>query len=143
MKFSVKDLSINCGNSEGSLRSWISKGIVGKVYCKDDVNYEELILKLKKVYENDVEKIEKLLGCKLEEIEIVKGVKESKRDYVKIDSVTVGEDVVLWNYGFSKDAKLIRVVYGLYIFEVEGLKNEYKCYTKEYFEKDSIKIERF
>ena len=49
------------------------------MYCKDDVNYEELILKLKKVYENDVEKVEKLLGCKLEEIEIVKGVKESKR----------------------------------------------------------------
>lgn len=137
-ELSVKELSVLVNVSEGSIRSWIMRGEVGEVYDSSKVNYKCLRRSLLRLFGDFKERF----GFDVEDIVIVKR-ERSKREYVKVEELEKGDEIVLWNYSLRSELKLIEIVYDgeekVYVFRGE---KGYKSYGESELMKECMKIER-
>ena len=137
-QFTLKELSNLTNTPTPTLRRALLKPIVGEVYHKDVWNQKALRDLLTK-YDVD----EKVLGCKIDEVECIKSKKESSRDYIQLKDLQINQMVILHNYSFEKEVKLVEVrMIGnekAYIFKDE--KGNYKTYSEDQLNKKNIRFE--
>lgn len=146
-EMNVEMLSKVCGVSSGTLRVWANRVNVGTVY-DGSLNTNYTVTKLIEKFGSKKE-LDEVLGFNSDELQLVRNVRESNT-YCSIDEVEVGEVVLIYNYSFKKERKLVEVleseVYGnIYLFEGSNSKNDsvLDVYREEDFNKDSIKISKY
>lgn len=146
-EMNVEELSKIVNVSSGSIRVWVNKVEIGKVY-DGSLNVKYCIKKLierlgsKKI-------LDEKLGFNSDELVLVKNSKESKV-YVDYKKLIVGKKYLIWNYGFCKERILEDIIesnkYGkVWLFSGSNSKNDkiLDCYIKDDWKKESIKIEEF
>lgn len=142
-ELNVKELSKMICVSEGTVRSWILKPILGQVYDSKQVNYLNLREKLKSYCPD----FETKFGFKIEDIVIVK-VERTKREFLnelEISTLEIGTTIVMHNYSLKTTMTFKGVVYDeeeeCYINIYRDEKGGYRAYSMEDLTKSNIKIE--
>lgn len=130
MKMSIKEISKIFGISEGTLRVWIKKGIVGVIYDENFVNNFELRRKIKERFSNE-EIIEKL-GFDIELLECTIN-ERSIKDYIDFECLEIDGVYKMYNYSFVKEVRFIEVI---------DIRNE-KCLVFENVKNDKLEIYRY
>lgn len=142
-QFTIKGLSELTNIASGTIRAWVMKPIDGKPYSSENVNYENLVEKLNKYFEN----FEERFGFKVEEIEIVKA-ERTRKEWLTPEQVKefeTGTFIRLHNYSLKTELMYLRYIkdLDLYIFSTTGSDEPgYKAYDYAQLSKENIKIEK-
>lgn len=138
--FTINTIARLCGFSNGAVRNWAIKPIVGQVYDANFVNVENVKANLIKATSR--EDVEAKLGVKLDDLVIVKGVRTSKA-YLEVNDIELGQDVILRNYHYEKQLRYCGVFEDentkVYIFK--NVNGKYEAYSAEDLEGENTHLE--
>lgn len=140
-QLSIKELSKLVSIPEGTIRAWTLKPIEGEVYEVGKVNYESLRSGLMKYF--DSKSFEEKFGFKINEIEIIKTIRSSSKDYVRVDELEIDKEYDIHNYSMVSRWTLGEVVkineVQVYVFVNED--DKYKALSEEDLNRKNIKLE--
>lgn len=140
IELSINEIARKTGFSNGAVRNWSIKPIVGQVYDENFVNEENVKNNLLKRYSK--EQLKTMLGTDIENITIKKGVRVTK-DYIDVDELEEGVSYILRHYHYEKELTFIKTIEvnddELYIFK--SLKDKYEVFTREELDSSKLHIE--
>ena len=139
-QFTIKGLSEAINVAAGTIRAWIMKPIDGQPYSSENVNYENLVEKLNKYFED----FEARFGFAANEIEIVKA-ERTKKNWVNSKELVENDIYIIHNYSLKTELKFVRYLEDLdaYIFvTLDEDEMSFKTYAGYQLDRECMKIEK-
>lgn len=139
-EFTINEIARKTGFSNGAVRNWAIKPIIGAVYDEEFVNVENVKAQLRKSY-NDEARLTEALGCSVDEIVIKKGARTTN-SYVDIESLKAGADYILISHHYEKSVTFVGIStdLGTEFFLFKDLNNKHTVMTREELESPKIKL---
>lgn len=142
-QLTIKNLSELTNISAGTIRAWIMKPIDGQPYSSENINYENLVEKLNKYFED----FKTRFGFEAKDIKIVKAERTRKAWMTpeELRKMETGSFILLHNYSLKTELMYLRYIkdLDLYIFSTTGSDEPgYKAYDYAQLTKENIKIEK-